>query len=72
MSKNKKILVITSSADTLTLKDGRKEPIGYYLNELVVPVRAALDAGYEMVLATPTARSRCWIRLRGTCSLRRQ
>jgi putative intracellular protease/amidase len=47
------ILVIMSSADTLALKDGRKESIGYYLNELAIPVMAALDAGYQMVLATP-------------------
>jgi putative intracellular protease/amidase len=47
------IVVITSSADTLTLLGGKEEPIGYYLNELAIPVRAALDAGYEMVLATP-------------------
>jgi putative intracellular protease/amidase len=47
------ILVIASSADTLTLLDGKEEPIGYYLNELAVPVMAALDAGYQMVLATP-------------------
>jgi putative intracellular protease/amidase len=47
------ILAITSNADSITLKDGRKEHAGYYLNELFVPVQAALDAGYEMVLATP-------------------
>lgn len=48
------ILVITSNADTLPLLNGKEEPIGYFLNELVIPVTAALDAGYEMVLATPT------------------
>ena len=47
------ILVIASSAETLTLRSGEQEPIGYYLNELVIPVKAALDDGYEMVLATP-------------------
>src|SRR4051794_38279830 len=47
-------LVITSSAEWFTLKGGRQEPIGYYLNELVIPVKAALDAGYQMVLATPS------------------
>ena len=50
---NNTILVCTSSAHSLTLKDGRKEHTGYYLNELDVPVQAALDAGYQMVLATP-------------------
>jgi putative intracellular protease/amidase len=48
-----KILVVGSSADTFELKDGRKEPMGYYLNELAVPAQAALGAGYEIVLATP-------------------
>lgn len=54
MSSKPTILVIASSADTLTLKDGRKENIGYYLNELYIPVQAALEAGYQMVLATPS------------------
>lgn len=54
MSSKKTILVIGSSADTFILKDGRREPVGYYLNELEVPGQAALDAGYEMVLATPS------------------
>lgn len=48
------ILVVTSSADTLLLRNGREEPVGYFLNELVIPVTAALEAGYEMILATPT------------------
>jgi putative intracellular protease/amidase len=47
------ILVITSNADSIILKDGRKEHAGYYLNELVIPVQAVLDAGYQIVLATP-------------------
>lgn len=50
---NNTILVIASSMDSLILKDGRKVDIGYYLNELAIPVMAALDAGYHMVLATP-------------------
>jgi putative intracellular protease/amidase len=53
MNSKGKILVVGSSADCLTLKDGRKEHAGYYLNEMVIPPRAAVDAGYEMVLATP-------------------
>jgi len=53
MNSKHTILVITSNADSITLKDGRKEHAGYYLNELVIPVQAALDAGYQMVLATP-------------------
>jgi putative intracellular protease/amidase len=48
-----RILIVGSSADTFELKDGRKEPMGYYLNELAIPAQAAIDAGYEIVLATP-------------------
>jgi hypothetical protein len=58
MNSKGKILVVGSSADSLTLKDGRKEHAGYYLNEMVIPVQAAIDAGYEMVLATPKGTSR--------------
>lgn len=47
------ILVVGSSAEFLVTKDGKKEPVGYYLNELAIPVQAALDNGYKMVLATP-------------------
>jgi putative intracellular protease/amidase len=50
------ILVIGSSADSLTLKDGKKEHAGYYLNEMVIPTQAVLGAGYEMVLATPNGK----------------
>jgi putative intracellular protease/amidase len=54
-SKNAKgtILVVGSSAEFLITKDGKKEHIGYYINELTVPIQAAIDNGYEMVLATP-------------------
>lgn len=48
-----KFLVVGSSVDSMPLKDGKSEHVGYYVNELVVPVQAALDAGYEMALATP-------------------
>jgi putative intracellular protease/amidase len=50
------ILVIGSDADSITLKDGKKEHAGYYLNEMVIPTRTVLDAGYEMVLATPSGK----------------
>jgi putative intracellular protease/amidase len=53
MSSKGKILFIGSSAETFELKDGRKEPVGYYLNEMAIPGQAVVDAGYEIVLATP-------------------
>jgi putative intracellular protease/amidase len=56
MSDKNTILVIASSVDSFTLPDGRVETIGYYLNELFVPVQAALEAGYQMVLGTPQCR----------------
>jgi len=45
MNTKGKILVVGSSADMFELKDGRKEPMGYYLNELAIPSQAAVDAG---------------------------
>jgi putative intracellular protease/amidase len=50
------ILVIGSNADSITLKNGDREHAGYYLNEMVIPTRSVLDAGYEMVLATPNGK----------------
>jgi putative intracellular protease/amidase len=50
------ILVIGSSADSITLKNGDKEHAGYYLNEMVIPTQTVLKAGYEMVLGTPNGK----------------
>jgi putative intracellular protease/amidase len=50
------ILVIASNAETLTLLNGEEAPVGYYLNELAVPLMAALEAGYEIVVATPKGK----------------
>lgn len=48
-----KILVILSSQSHITLKGGKKHPTGFYLNELIVPLKAAMDAGYVPVFASP-------------------
>jgi putative intracellular protease/amidase len=53
MSAKGKVLIVGSSADTFELKSGKMDPTGYYLNELAVPAQAMVDAGYEIVLATP-------------------
>jgi putative intracellular protease/amidase len=53
MNTNGTVLIVGSSSDTLELKGGHKEVTGYYLNELAVPAQAIVDAGYEIVLATP-------------------
>jgi len=48
-----KLLVLGSNATRIELKDGGSAAIGQYLNETVVPSMALIDAGYEVVLATP-------------------
>lgn len=48
-----KLLVLGSNATRIELKDGGSAAIGQYLNETVVPSMALINAGYEVVLATP-------------------
>jgi len=48
-----KVLVVMSSAHELDLRDGKKYPTGYYLNESIVPYRKLVEAGYEPVIANP-------------------
>ncbi|MGF6771871.1 putative intracellular protease/amidase [Paraburkholderia sp. GAS199] len=48
------VLVVGSNGDKLELRDGKSAAIGTYLNEMVVPVMALVNAGYEIVLATPS------------------
>lgn len=55
MSKGK-ILILGSNATRIEVHGGAG-PTGQYLNEMVVPAMAFLDAGYEVVLATPTGAS---------------
>lgn len=47
------VLVIGSNATRIELQGGGSAPIGQYLNETVVPTMALIEAGYEIVLATP-------------------
>ncbi len=47
------VLVIISSEHTLTLQNGKTYPTGYFLNELIVPVRTLMDHGYSIVFANP-------------------
>jgi putative intracellular protease/amidase len=56
MNSKGKILVIGSSANSILLKNGEREHAGYYLNEMTIPPRAVIGAGYEIVLATPDGR----------------
>ena len=47
------VLVTGSNATRIELQGGGFAAIGQYLNETVVPAMALIDAGYEVVLATP-------------------
>jgi putative intracellular protease/amidase len=51
------VLVVLSDSDHLELKDGKTFRTGFYLNELMQPVKALLDAGHEVSFATPLGRA---------------
>jgi putative intracellular protease/amidase len=53
MTSKSKILIVGSSVKTFVLKDGQKQPTGYYFNELAIPAQALVEAGYEIILVTP-------------------
>lgn len=48
-----KVLVVISSESALQLRDGKSHATGYFLNELIVPVRKLVDNGYDVVFANP-------------------
>lgn len=48
-----KVLVVGSNATRIEIQGGGWRATGQYLNETVVPAMALIDAGYEIVLATP-------------------
>jgi len=47
------VLVVGSNATRIEVQGGGTAATGQYLNELVVPVMALVDAGYNVVFATP-------------------
>lgn len=51
------VLVVLSDADHLDLRDGQVYPTGFYLNELMQPVKALRDAGHQVTFATPEGRA---------------
>jgi putative intracellular protease/amidase len=51
------VLIVLSDSDHLDLKDGKVFETGFYLNELMQPVKALLDAGHEITFATPKGTS---------------
>ncbi|USX55340.1 type 1 glutamine amidotransferase domain-containing protein [Lentzea sp. HUAS12] len=49
----KKLLMVVSAADSLTLADGSIHPTGFWAEEVVESVRVLREAGVEVTLATP-------------------
>ena len=49
-----RVLVVGSNATRIELRGGGTGPTGQYLNETVVPAMALIEAGYDLVLATPS------------------
>ena len=52
-AKPKKVLVVLSGETKITLKDGVIHSTGFYLNELMIPVKALIEESYEPIFATP-------------------
>ncbi|PTT31550.1 type 1 glutamine amidotransferase domain-containing protein [Pseudomonas sp. HMWF021] len=50
------VLVVLSDSDHLDLKDNKVFATGFYLNELMQPVKLLLDAGHSLTFATPTGK----------------
>src|SRR5215470_7711765 len=50
------VLVVGSNATRIEVQGGGTGATGQYLNETVVPAMAFLDAGYDVVLATPNGK----------------
>src|SRR5499426_3556697 len=48
-----KVLVLGSNATRIEVEGGGTGPTGNYLNETVIPAMALIEAGYDLVLATP-------------------
>ncbi|GGB01169.1 thiazole biosynthesis protein ThiJ [Brucella endophytica] len=51
------VLVVLSDENHLDLKDGKTFKTGFYLNELMQPVKMLLDAGHEVIFATPHGKA---------------
>ncbi len=49
-----RVLVVGSNATRIELRGGGTGPTGQYLNETVVPAMVLIEAGYDLVLATPS------------------
>ncbi|GLY51243.1 type 1 glutamine amidotransferase domain-containing protein [Lentzea sp. NBRC 102530] len=49
----KKLLMVVSAADSLTLADGTSHPTGFWAEEVVESVRVLREAGVSVTVATP-------------------
>lgn len=49
----KKLLMVVSGADSLTMADGTSHPTGFWAEEVVESVRVLREAGVEVTVATP-------------------
>lgn len=50
------VLIVLSDSDHLDLKDKKVFATGFYLNELMQPVKLLLDAGHSVTFATPMGK----------------
>ena len=55
-----RVLVVLSSAQELELREGKRYPTGFFLNEVATPVQALIRAGYEPVFANPQGNKASW------------
>jgi putative intracellular protease/amidase len=53
MDAMKKLLMVVSGADSLTMADGTSHPTGFWAEEVVESVRVLREAGVEVTVATP-------------------
>lgn len=54
---SKRVLVVISAANKLTLRGAVVHATGFYLNELAVPLKMLIDAGYKPIIATPGGKA---------------
>lgn len=66
-----KLLFAVTSADHWTLNDGTAHPTGYWAEELVEAHRVFVEAGYDIVIATPGGKAPLWMRKPGARGQRR-
>lgn len=52
-----KVVFVVSGATYLILKDGTTDATGYWAEEFARPCKILTDAGYEVVVATPSGRA---------------